>query len=271
MGSCLLTKRRVGNAHLKNNDLKKEFMSNLTRNEKQILEKFFKMNDGEVLDFSHRTLQEFILDHTEINVNDDLYNNYYQSGSKANRLRTFWEIQPNHTVAKLIDAFLRHWETQKLIHNSEISESENQLLHKCNEIVERLKEEDDTIETLFSMDAHFDNIQQQIIDQIKLARFTIWVAVAWFTDKKLFQHLVTKSQQGVNVQSIIIDDKINQKSGLNYEQSFETYRISKSGGYENIMHNKFCIIDIETVIHGSYNWTNKAQSNDETINIIKKP
>ncbi|MCG8696967.1 MAG: phospholipase D-like domain-containing protein [Bacteroidales bacterium] len=32
--------------------------------------------------------------------------------------------------------------------------------------------------------------------------------------------------------------------------------------------NKFCVIDLEKVIHGSYNWTNKAQYNNETISII---
>ena len=33
------------------------------------------------------------------------------------------------------------------------------------------------------------------------------------------------------------------------------------------MHNKFCIIDMKTVISGGYNWTNKAQYNDESIEI----
>lgn len=33
------------------------------------------------------------------------------------------------------------------------------------------------------------------------------------------------------------------------------------------MHHKFCVIDLRTVIHGSYNWTNKAQWNKETISI----
>ena len=28
------------------------------------------------------------------------------------------------------------------------------------------------------------------------------------------------------------------------------------------------MIDLEKVIHGSYNWTNKAQYNNETISII---
>ena len=33
------------------------------------------------------------------------------------------------------------------------------------------------------------------------------------------------------------------------------------------MHHKFCVIDLKKVIHGSYNWTTKAQYNNETITI----
>ncbi|MDR1897517.1 MAG: phospholipase D-like domain-containing protein [Prevotellaceae bacterium] len=35
------------------------------------------------------------------------------------------------------------------------------------------------------------------------------------------------------------------------------------------MHNKFCVIDEEIVISGSYNWTNKAKQNHESITIIR--
>jgi phosphatidylserine/phosphatidylglycerophosphate/cardiolipin synthase-like enzyme len=42
----------------------------------------------------------------------------------------------------------------------------------------------------------------------------------------------------------------------------------KSKLHENLMHNKFCIIDLKTVIHGSYNWTNRARFNDETIEVV---
>ena len=39
---------------------------------------------------------------------------------------------------------------------------------------------------------------------------------------------------------------------------------------ENLMHNKFCIIDERIIITGSYNWTNKAnKENNENIVIIK--
>ncbi|MGH4121729.1 MAG: phospholipase D-like domain-containing protein [Clostridium sp.] len=114
---------------------------------------------------------------------------------------------------------------------------------------------------------HFEDIQEQIIEQIKQAKYTIWVAVAWFTDEVLFKELLNKKNEGLNIQIIIIDDEINKNYGCKYEENFETYRLKKDGYFENIMHNKFCIIDLKTVIHGSYNWTKKARYNKETISI----
>ena len=61
-----------------------------------------------------------------------------------------------------------------------------------------------------------------------------------------------------------MDDSINI---LNYE-IFEVYKVKKIGIHKNLMHNKFCIIDLKTVIHGSFNWTTKANYNRETIEII---
>ncbi|CAM1355821.1 phospholipase D-like domain-containing protein [Tenacibaculum halocynthiae] len=117
------------------------------------------------------------------------------------------------------------------------------------------------------VEVHFEEIQQQILDALDQAKYTIWVTVAWFTNKPLFDKLIEKKNQGINVQVIVLDDEINRKWGFNYEEHFETKRFKKMGMYENIMHNKFCIIDLKTVIHGSYNWTNKANYNKETISI----
>ena len=115
------------------------------------------------------------------------------------------------------------------------------------------------------VEIHFEGIQNQIIEQLKKAKFFIWVAVAWFTDKTLFDLLIEKKQEGLNVQIIVIDDDTNKDYGHPYEQYFETYRLNPTGNYKNIMHHKFCVIDLKTVIHGSYNWTNKAHWNKETI------
>ncbi len=120
-----------------------------------------------------------------------------------------------------------------------------------------------------STDIHFEDIQKQIKERIRAAKFTIWVAVAWFTDVELGRELFSKLKEGLNIRIIINDDENNLKSKIPFEKYFETMRLKPTGKYENnIMHNKFCIIDFKTVIHGSYNWTNKAQWNHETIEIL---
>lgn len=116
----------------------------------------------------------------------------------------------------------------------------------------------------------FENIQAQIINEIRSAKFIIWVAVAWFTDKVLFQELINKSREGLNIQIVICKDEINNNSGIEFEKFFKTYKIESFGKLNNnILHHKFCIIDLNKVIQGSYNWTNRAQYNNENIDIVK--
>ena len=113
-------------------------MSDLTNIDKLKLEIFFGMSSGYVLDFSNRTFQEFIYDSVNLDIYDNKYS--YASGSKANRLRAFWNKEPNHYVAKLISDLLEYWSTQKVITYEEIIQSEQALFDECEKIVERLKE-----------------------------------------------------------------------------------------------------------------------------------
>ena len=50
------------------------------------------------------------------------------------------------------------------------------------------------------------------------------------------------------------------------ENEFDVVVIPRWGnrGY-NRMHDKFCIIDMDYVMHGSYNWTPTANKNVETL------
>ncbi|NQX85137.1 MAG: hypothetical protein HRT67_04430 [Flavobacteriaceae bacterium] len=117
------------------------------------------------------------------------------------------------------------------------------------------------------IEIHFEEIQAQLIEQIRSAKFSIWIAVAWFTDKVLMRELYNKSLEGVNIRLVVLKDEINRKYGFEYEKHFETKRAEPTGRFKNIMHHKFCVIDLKTVVHGSYNWTNKARWNKETISI----
>jgi len=81
-------------------------MSDLTNTEKRSLERLFDMGTGYVLDFSNRTFEEFILDSVGKSIYDAKYN--YGSGSKANRFRGFWTVEPNHIVGKVLDELVTH-------------------------------------------------------------------------------------------------------------------------------------------------------------------
>ncbi|HEY9664422.1 MAG TPA: hypothetical protein V6C65_38750, partial [Allocoleopsis sp.] len=111
-------------------------MSNLSNIEKRKLEKLLEMGSGYVLDFSNRTFQEFIIDSTGIDIYDEKY--AYSGGSKANRLRAFWDQESGQVVGKLILDLFEYWKTQRLMNGVEISQVEQALYNDCSKIVERL-------------------------------------------------------------------------------------------------------------------------------------
>lgn len=118
--------------------------------------------------------------------------------------------------------------------------------------------------------AHFENIQNKIINALDSAKVSIKVVMAWFTNETLFNKLVEKHNEGLEVEIAIYADGINNKHGVDIAQlPHKLIKRSKRGG---LMHNKFCVIDNQVVITGSYNWTDNAEfRNDENITIEKDP
>ena len=118
----------------------------------------------------------------------------------------------------------------------------------------------------------FENIEQRILQEIKDAHYAIFVSVAWFTNKKLFQALLEKANSNCYVSIIIQLDEINSQSGIDYSQirvgRSECFMISKDA---ELLHDKFCVIDFRKVITGSYNWTYKAAHNSENILVLNDP
>ena len=122
--------------------------------------------------------------------------------------------------------------------------------------------------------AYFEDIQQVIISQIDKAKQSVFVAVAWLTDSSIFTELCRKAEQGIHVELLLINDTIN-----NEMAPFDHNRLTACGGKVyfipaqidgSIMHHKFCVIDNTTVITGSYNWSKKAQINDENIVVTEE-
>ena len=96
--------------------------------------------------------------------------------------------------------------------------------------------------------------------------------MAWFTDDRLFDALVSKAASGVPVELILMNDEINNNCGIDFNllatKGGKVWKIGSGEANDTLMHNKFCVIDSDTVINGSYNWTKKAKQNHESITVI---
>lgn len=111
-------------------------VSSLSSNDKLKLEKLFEMSGGYVLDFSDRTLREFVIENTGKDIDD---NKYLQDGtSKAKRFRIFWNIESDATIGKLLFAMFDRIETSNLLNHVPESADQKLLVSACRKIAERL-------------------------------------------------------------------------------------------------------------------------------------
>jgi hypothetical protein len=105
-------------------------LSDLSYIEKTRLEKLFEMSGGYVLHFTNRTFQEFVVDSVRRDIYCGKYD--YASNSKANLLRRFWEVEPNHIVGKILDDLVG------LAREQSPYREDKALLDDCVRIAERL-------------------------------------------------------------------------------------------------------------------------------------
>ena len=86
----------------------------------------------------------------------------------------------------------------------------------------------------------FEDIEQRIIKEISEAHYAIFVSVAWFTNKRLFDALLERAKSNCYVSIIIQLDEINSQSGIDYSQiqigRSECFQISKEA---ELLHDKF--------------------------------
>ena len=112
-------------------------MATLNTNDKQLLEKLFQMGGGYVLNFSDRTIGEFFQDDIGVNIFDQKYN--YASGSKAKRLRGYWQASEDMLVGKSVDKLIEYIDNQILLGNLKKEEFPPELVQRGWNIAARLR------------------------------------------------------------------------------------------------------------------------------------
>ena len=96
---------------------------NLKMKEKNILEKYLEMDKGFVLEFTDKTFREFFAEQG-IDIDNKKFHIY--GTSKAKRIRAFWEILDNRTVANVLKVLADDWVTTSIA-KQEIMKISNRL------------------------------------------------------------------------------------------------------------------------------------------------
>ena len=124
-------------------------------------------------------------------------------------------------------------------------------------------------ETTFFFDEY---IYPNLIEYLKRAQSEIRICMAWLNDRDIFNLVLEALDRGID-----IDINVNYNPSSNENNSTVelskyiekggkiSFITKKSADMLRIMHNKFCIIDKELVLTGSYNWSKSAQKNHENI------
>ena len=115
--------------------------------------------------------------------------------------------------------------------------------------------------------AHFSNIRNEILLQLKKATREIKVAIAWLTDEDIIRALTQQAESGLNVIVVMSESKENFRNISKWKE-FLRHKGKLHIATPKFLHHKFCIIDNTTILNGSYNWTYYAQRNEENILVM---
>jgi hypothetical protein len=83
-------------------------MNSLTHIEKQKLERKLGMSGGYVLAFSNRTFEDFFREVVGVQIYDSRFD--LGSGSKANRMRAFWQVATDAQLRLLLAGLIEGWD-----------------------------------------------------------------------------------------------------------------------------------------------------------------
>lgn len=121
--------------------------------------------------------------------------------------------------------------------------------------------------------AYFENIQSYVIQELDNATYSIVVSTPVLTDPEIFELLCRKAQENIRVEILLSNDRANTKSGLDYEDLQNhgaTVVFAGDNRNKTQLYNKFCVIDAEIVLAGTYDWTPPDQEQNENITIAKE-
>lgn len=137
-------------------------MSDLSSRDRRKLEQLLEMGGGYVLNFSDRTYSEFFHEFVGKDIDNERYK--ARGTSKANRMRSFWDQEPNGVVAKCLRELIEHARSFNVL------TKDRHLLEDCQAIITRLSL-DQPVADIEAISAHNDDRDFELV--AKAARESI--------------------------------------------------------------------------------------------------
>jgi phosphatidylserine/phosphatidylglycerophosphate/cardiolipin synthase-like enzyme len=117
-----------------------------------------------------------------------------------------------------------------------------------------------------------DRIMDKIVQEANKARRSIRFMIFTFTDVDLGKQLIAQAKLGVQVQGVVEVRGASQGQLPVLFCARQPLIDVKTDGNPATMHHKVLIIDAETVVTGSYNFTRSADTiNDDALLVIRSP
>jgi hypothetical protein len=111
-------------------------------------------------------------------------------------------------------------------------------------------------------------IKFRIIEEINKSRRIICLAMAFFTDRDIANAIIGAKKRNVAVDIILSSNAQNETVKQMFKDEDVSIHAFETGDERGMMHHKFCLIDDNITINGSYNYSYNASNNNvENIHI----
>jgi len=127
------------------------------------------------------------------------------------------------------------------------------------------------METRDKFTPYVRNIEEKIIEHIRMARKSVKIAMAWFTSPEIKTALRDHKfrNPGISVGVIVDNNKANDNYFYNTIQDFQKVGIVVHNEHTSMLHHKFMVIDDAITLMGSYNYSRNARINLESICVFE--
>lgn len=125
------------------------------------------------------------------------------------------------------------------------------------------------LQVYFSPD---DQVAGHLIDLIRSAEQSIYFMAFSFTSDPLADALLESAHEGVIVAGVMEESQVESNTGSDYDRFRQAGLDVRLDGNARNMHHKVMIIDGDTVVTGSYNFSKSAENiNDENVLVFHDP